>query len=233
MSANYWLLCIILSIRGFPSFAQLPTINPYITAGDQTTSVSVFDIRQPGTYYYDTKWNTGHIYLNSGDSLVGYYVRYDLIRNHLEVLWDDRKVGIYGTNISGFSWFDPTVQDVRSFVSKLQFQFSDDTEVATFLEILQDGEVTLLKSKTVISRYQATSPSVVQDNYSSETNILSDYFLARGKEVFHVSGRKKTLTFLSSDKLEEYVREENLNFRIEDQLIQIIAYYNASCIATN
>jgi hypothetical protein len=172
----------------------------------------------------------GHIQLKSGDSLVGYYIRYDLIRNHLELLWDERKVGIYGTNIAGFSWFEPGSRQVKTFVSRSEFELPEKSETASFLEILEDGSVKLMKSKTVISRYQATSPSLVQDAYSSDVNTLSNYFLAKGDAVFEVSGRKKTLSFLASEKLEGYIKENNLSFRTEEDLERIIKFYNSDCI---
>ena len=167
-----YLTMLALLVFATTSLAQIPTINPYVLETDDRTPIAIFDIKTPGTYYYDGGWNAGHIHLNNGDSLVGYNMRYDLIKNHLEVLWGTRKIGIYGTNIDSFDWFSATRQQMQKFISKQQYLFPNPENVAGFLELLADGEVRLLKSKTIIPRYQGNSPSLVPDNDESNTCLL-------------------------------------------------------------
>ncbi len=211
--------------------AQLPTINPFLLDSDAKTDIAIFDVKTPGTYYYDGNWNTGHIHLKGGDSLVGYYIRYDLVRNQIEFIWGTRKVGIYGTNIDSFLWYSPIHQQEQLFISKNQFTFSKPENVAGFLEVLVDGEVRLLKSKTIIARYQATSPSLIPDDQSADNNnFIDDYYLVKGENVFKVSRRKKILEYLSSEKVSDYLKTEKLNVSSEEDLIKIIQYYNQHCI---
>lgn len=229
---RFYQLILGLTLLGSAAQAQLPTINPFVLSTDARTPVALFDIKTPGTFYYDGAWNAGHIYLSSGDSLAGYYIRYDLIKNHLEVLWGSRKVGIYGTNIASFYWFSPARQQLQKFISKREFTFQNPENVAGFLEILADGEVRLLKSKTIIPRYQGTSPSLVPDDGSSDLNSIKDYFLVRGDDVFKVSGRKKLMEFLSSEKAETFMKTQKLNLNSEEDLIKVIEYYNDNCADT-
>ena len=207
--------------------AQVPQTNPFflIDHKQSVARVNAMQIKSIGRYHYDARWNAGNIYLQNGDTLRMYYMRYDIVRNHLEVIIDKQMKSIHGSLIASFEWFDAEKLKEIQFVNSKAFHFDHD-EVHGFLELLVDGEMRLLKHKKTVALGKATSPTLVNDTGSS-IRTFESYYLCNGRSTHKISnGRKKNLEFFSSAELEKHVAKSKLKFGNENDLKKIVAFYN-------
>ncbi|WP_425390671.1 hypothetical protein [Ekhidna sp.] len=227
---RYTKTCIILIIPLCLlsySHAQIPTFNPFFFGQKkQQTNVTPINLTSIGKYYADRSWNAGNIYLNNGDSLIAYYMRYDLIRNHLEIIIDTKIMAINGSFIDHFEWFSINRLQPEKFVNKQNYGMPELSEVPGFPELMVDGDVKLLKCKKVFAPRQATSPTLVNDT-DEEIQILELYYYIKNGEIFEVVGSKnKNLNFLDHVGLEDFVKKENLKFNNENDLVKITTFIN-------
>ena len=206
---------------------QVPTFNPFFFGNKtQKTNVTPVNLTSIGQYYADAQWNAGNIHLKNGDSLIAYYMRYDLIRNHLEVIIDTKILAINGSFIDHFEWFSIERLRPEKFVDKNQYGLEELTEISGFPELLVDGDVKLFKCKIVFAPRQATSPTLVNDT-GKKVQILEKYYYEKDGELFEVTGSKrKNYDFLDHHLVRSHVKEQDLRFNNESDLISIIEYVN-------
>ncbi len=222
----YFLLFIALCLN-IEGEAQVPQTNPFFLIDHEQSlaRVKAIQLRSIGRYHYDTKWNAGNIYLQNGDTLRMYYMRYDIVRNHLEVIIDKQMKSVHGSLIARFDWFDAEKLKEIRFVNSRIFHF-DHNEVRGFLELLVDGKMKLLKYKKTVALGKATSPTLVNDT-GSNIRTFGHYYLYNGQSTHKISnGRKKNLAFFSSVELEKHVTNSKFKFGNENDLKKIVAFYN-------
>ena len=153
-------------------------------------------------------------------------MRYDLIRNHLEVIIDTKILAINGSFIDHFEWFSIERLRPEKFVDKNQYGLQELSEISGFAEILVDGDVQLFKCKIVFSPRQATSPTLVNDT-GKKIQILEEYYYKKDGELFEVTGSKrKNYDFLDHPLVRTHVGEHDLRFNNEGDLISIVEFVN-------
>ncbi|MEQ6167372.1 hypothetical protein AAOE16_09265 [Ekhidna sp. MALMAid0563] len=218
-------ICIVIGV--IKGYSQIPTLNPFFFGQKpQKTNVTLTNLTSIGQYYADLQWNAGNIHLKNGDSLIAYYMRYDLVRNHLEVIIDTKIMAINGSFIDRFEWFSIERLRPEKFMNKNQYSLESLTDIAGFPELLVDGDVKLFKCKIVFAPRQATSPTLVNDT-DSEIQVLEEYYYEKEGEIFEVTGNKrKNLDFLERSSLNKHLKENDLRFNAENDLIKIIQYVN-------
>ncbi len=209
------------------ALSQILKYNPYfVRDGSDTIDVAITRLNQLGEYYYDESWNAGNIYLVNGDSLMGYYIRYNIVNNSLELIVDNAFQSINKSNIAGFDWFSANRLNVERFINRNELDFGTDKMLTYFPELLIDGEVTLLKVKELISHQSADSPLLV-NNEMDRIVVMDKLFYFRNGELTEVSGGKnRNLRFFNSEELEDYVRENNFNFSNEGDVKRTVDFYN-------
>lgn len=208
------------------SFSQIPKFNPFFFQDSLSQSnVSTLQITAIGQYHYDKKWNAGNIYLESGDSLIAYYMRYDIMRNHLEVILDTKIMAINGSLIEAFEWFSAERLKQEKFVTCNSYDKNNG--VNGFFEVLVKGEIQLLKHKRIIELREGTSPTLV-NNTDSDVQAYETYFFTKGKKTYQIEGgKRRNLVFFNSDLLADYVADNRLRFSNENDLKKIVGYYNS------
>lgn len=222
-----WVIICLVSVSSINALsAQVAAHNPFFHGDQQTARVTPVVLTDIGKYHYDEKWNAGNIYLKNGDTLTGYYMRYDLMRNHVEVIIDKLIQSIHGNLVEKFEWFDVERLRETRFISSESFAFDED-KPSGFLEVLEEGDVILLKHRKLIHLKDASSPTLVNDTNSDNTQLFDTYFLARGAKTIKISNRKKeNLQFFQSETLEDYLGKTRLRFGKEKDLKKIVKYYN-------
>ncbi|MEO9871624.1 hypothetical protein [Ekhidna sp.] len=206
---------------------QIPTLNPFFFGKNSlVTNVVPSHLTSIGQFYADEEWNAGNIFLKNGDSLVAYYMRYDLVRNHLEVIIDTKIVALNGSFIDQFEWFSVQRLKPERFINKDHFHFTESEEIYGFSELLEDGEIKLLKSKVVFAPQRATSPTLVNST-DEKIQVIEKFFIEKEDVIYEVSGsKKKNLEILNSKELKEYIKGSNLHFTNENDLRRIIKFVN-------
>ena len=220
--------CLILFIIfTIPSAAQVHKYNPYfVKDSSEIVNVQVFRLTELGQHYYDKTWNAGNIYLQNGDSLFGYYIRYDIVRNSMEIIQDNAFKSINNDQIRAFDWFSVDRLKVEKFVNRKDYGFPDTGFSTFFPEVLEEGEVTLLKVKEIIARQHTASPSLI-NNEATGVVILDRLFYYRDGRLEEVPGnKKKNLDYFDSEGTETFVRENNFNFNEEADIRRVVRFFN-------
>ncbi|MCA6073461.1 hypothetical protein [Fulvivirga sedimenti] len=220
-------MCIAYAVNG-----QISTYNPFFFSNDSNvTKTTPYELLALGKMHYDPTWNAGNIYLTNGDSLIAYYLRYDIIKNSLEVIINRKFYTIHNSQISSFEWFSGNRLSIEKFIRRDVFEFENAENYIGFAEVLEDGEVRLLKIKEIIYREHASSTLVPENAEGSDILILEKYFLVKDNHIHELAtGKKRNLEFLNSEELETHVKEARLSFSVEGDLKSIVRYYNSHCI---
>ncbi len=224
------ILLVLLSGSFFTISAQVPKYNPYFV-GESTDSVDVniFRLNELGSQYYDEVWNAGNIYLVSGDTLRGYYMRYDILRNSLEIIVDKAFQSVNKSQVAGFDWFSAERLKVERFTNRNLLDFETDKLLTFFPEIIEEGPVTLLKVKELVSRRNANSPLLI-NNETEKVVVMDKLYYYRDNDLQEVHGsRGRNLDYFDSEKLEAYVKEQNFNFSNEGDVKRAVDYFNTEC----
>ena len=205
---------------------QTAKFNPFFYGNiNEEAKVYTLNITDLGDYHYDIQWNAGNIHLKNGDTLVAYYMRYDIVGNHLEVIVNKKIRGIHERLINSFVWFDAANLREVFFVNSSTLNF-DDKGVAGFLEILANGKVKLLRHRKVVALADDTAPSLVNDT-NSKIQTVENYYFARPKSTHKIgNSKKKNLDYFNSERLEQYINMSKLRFKSESDLKAIVRYYN-------
>jgi len=225
MRLAFTVICLLFSVA---ASAQTPAINPLIVPDSISESTHIRLPRLQGfsKYYWEDSWLVGNIYLHNDESLKGYYLRYDVLKNQLEIIIEDQYRYITHNQIEYFEWYNVSRLKTAYFVNASKYETDED--ITGFFEVLVDGEIKLLKRKFVYALRESASPTLVNDT-DNEIRFFETYYIAQGKEIDELKGsRRKNIKLLNNytSKIKEFVKEKKLHFNNENDLINIVNYYN-------
>ena len=190
-----------------------------------------------GDFYIDSVWHDGGVKLlkpvaqiggHVSDTIAGFNIRYNVLNDELEVLADKAKKDIRvikGNQLKSFS--TDHGQGAVQYVNLAGY--NPKGELKGFGEVLASGKLTLVK---------AYKPQITKPNYNAgfgtgEKNTIvrlaTDYYVLSGSAAQKVSLSKKSLLPLMTDKksdVESYLKDHELNFKDEGQVVDLIRYYN-------
>ncbi|MEO1051086.1 MAG: hypothetical protein AAFX87_10680 [Bacteroidota bacterium] len=223
-----FLCCLILS-----SQAQIQNIDRGAT--DNNTGYKLYKeikpkLRDPNTigYYIEPDWLIGNVMLNDGSDLSNIPLKYDAVRNQLEIKEDDVVKVIDGRFIFSFEWFKPGPVGKSKFVKTNVYE-SDESMPEGFLEILVDRDVKLLHHRTM-KLFQANSSVSASGSHRSHTVVNIDkYYLLKDSSLQKLEkSKKRNLKYFPEfkDEISSYAWKKGLLFRRQDDLVLIVNYYN-------
>jgi hypothetical protein len=203
----------------------------HITQTDMVYGIPMPAKRLIGDGYLDRKWNMASILLYKDEILVeGYPVRYDLLKDELEV---DSQRGIKvleGRRVKSFVWVDSLTQKPVYFINAMQYKNSAGEKSIGFFMVLADGKLPLFKK---------TAATIKQSNYSAQLNMGNPddtvlkkealYYAADGI-VYTVPKTKKKLLPVFGNKqkqMEEFIKVNSLDVSTEDGLIKAFTHFNS------
>jgi len=214
--------------------AQVPAVNPLFVPDSLSPSTHIKLPRLQGfsKYYWNNNWMMGNIYLSNDEYLKGYYLRYDMLKNQIEVIIDNRYHYITHHQIDRFEWYNADRLKASEFINGSAFILASDEKINGFLEVLTSGELTLLKRKFVYALRESTSPTLVNDT-DSEIRVFETYFLTQGENQLEEinGGRRKNMPFFEGHEkaMNKFIKDNNLRFNNEIDLITMVDYYNNLC----
>ncbi len=191
-----------------------------------------------GDFYIDSLWLDGDVKLAKpvaqiggleSDTIAGIHIRYNVLNDELEVLAGKAKKDIRvirGSQVKSFKT-DNGLGPVE-YVNLAAYD--PKGELRGFGAVLAPGKLTLLK---------AYKPKITKPNYNpgfgtGEKNtvvrLATDYYVLSGSGAQKVILSKKGLLPLMTDKkaeVEQYIKEHNLDFKDETQVIDLVRYYNS------
>ncbi len=212
--------------------AQIKSTNSFFSNSDcdiKELRISLPKTSSLGNYYYTDNWNAGNIYLTNGEVIRGYYLRYEIVRNQVELIVDRDIRVLNGDRVKHFEWYDPKQFRVLQFSNSSDFKFTEGIP-SSFLEILVDGEAKLLKRTLIKSLRGTTSPTLVANTKASTIEQFELFYIVIAGTAHEIAGNKQTKLELFGDKYEqikEFVKTNNIRLNNQEQFIEVTKFYNS------
>lgn len=201
-----------------------------ITRGEVLYGVESQPGRLLGDYYLDPKWNKGSIMIYGSDKILdGYFVKYDIEGNSLEVLVGNIIKLISINRIQSLIWHDSLTSVPRAFVNGKNYS-ENGVPLTGLIEVLEDGQIPLVK-RTFIW--------IKQPDYVIAFDVGSkDAKIYKREHLYYLDGNqlipiknKKTLLIAfkeSGEEMERYIKLNKLNIKDERGLRALFKHYNAA-----
>ncbi|HMR57118.1 MAG TPA: hypothetical protein PLM56_08595 [Cyclobacteriaceae bacterium] len=186
---------------------------------------------QPGTVvgnvYADKKWNKTTILLNESDNLLeGYWLKYNLQEQTVEVKTSTGVKIIDGARIRSMVWIDSLTKETHYFISSTPYTYQG-TKLTGLLEVLVDGTTPLFK----YYRISIIKPTynVAMGSGSKDIKILINetYFGKKGDELIQIkSGKDLSLIPEITNEVDNHIKANKLSPKKEPDLIRIFEFMN-------
>ncbi|MDH3708453.1 MAG: hypothetical protein OER04_01125 [Cyclobacteriaceae bacterium] len=179
-------------------------------------------------YYIEKEYRPGDIYLKNGNAIRNLPMRYDIMRNRMEIVFEQEIKVLYASRIDSFQWFNTTNVGISRFTRCKNYPV--DPDMKGFLQILADGPLTLA-SYTYLKVYPATS-SVALSGSHREHNIFKkeDFFIIKGQEILGFPKKRKQAMLMMADhkdQIKRFIRSQGLVFSRKQDLVRIFKHYNS------
>ncbi|MGI9542856.1 MAG: hypothetical protein ACR2MX_06320 [Cyclobacteriaceae bacterium] len=179
-------------------------------------------------HYIKDEYNPGTILLFDSAKIENVPMRYDIMRNRMEILLKDETKVLYARKIINFDWFDSDLSRKAKFVNCREYAMTD-LDIKGFFEVLVEGDFTLL-SHTALKIFTNTSSVSVSGSHRS-SNIFKkeNFYLQIDNKVTPLPKKRKKILALIPDQKEaiiKYSRKRGLLFNRKKDLIEIFEYYN-------
>ena len=199
-----------------------------ITMNDLLYGVPLTGGGVTGTVYLDNKWNAATLMLYEDDRLLeGYYVKYNLKDNEVEVKARNGIKVIEAAKLRSFVWKDSLTGETRSFVNGKEFR-EDSIPLTTMLEVLVDGPLPLVGKTTV--NVKDPTYVVAFDVGSRETQIRKKtaWYYVRDQSILKITNKKRLLEVFGerSAEMDKYIKINQLPVNDQEGLVRIFQHYN-------
>lgn len=191
-----------------------------------------------GDFYFDSLWQQGNVQFTTiipqlggidSDSISGIVIRYNVLNNELEVLVDKSKNDIRvikGSQMKKFAVGKGA--GVQTYINAASFK--SEKPLTGFASVLANGKLMLV-------RYYY--PKITKPNYNPGFNtgekntivrVASEFYIVSNGHAEKLNVNKKSILALMKDQgpdVEKYVKEQNVNFKSEEDLAGLFAFYNS------
>lgn len=171
-------------------------------------------------------WHEGKITLTTEETYKG-KIKYDLEKGIVQVDTGERLLTYSAKSIFHFEIFDTTVESYREFYV-LPYGLVSSYKTPVIFEVLVEGSITLLSRESITTRNVQTP--YYYGSHQKEVLIYEYFFLDSEGNITRYTNKKKDLLAVLSarqSQVSEYIRANRLNFDDRNDLIRIIAFYNA------
>ncbi len=229
MKGGFVIALVVFSLTAFGQDRIIDPTRVYANSNGILYELKPRPTNPTAKYFYISDFfKTGDIYLRTGQKLSNVPIRYDIMRNRMEISFEDELKVLYASKIDSFTWFNPGGTGKSKFVRCKRFKDIDE-DMKGFLQVIAEGPLTL-GSYTYLKVYPATS-SVSLSGSHRDHNIFKkeDFFVIAGDELDDFpKKRKEALTLMADhrDAVKRYMRQHGLIFSRKDDLIKIVRYYN-------
>lgn len=188
--------------------------------------IILFQIPLKAQVFPSELWHEGKLVLASEDTLPG-KIKYDLPKGIVQVD-NGAKVYTYSAkNIFYFEIYDITSEHYREFYV-LPYGVASSYKIPVIFEVLVEGNISLL-SQEYVGLKNIQNP-YSYGNYSKEVLIYDYYFLDKNGNITKYTQKKKDLMnalISRRNQVTEYMKANRLHHDKRNDLIRIIAFYNA------
>lgn len=176
-------------------------------------------------------WHEGKLILVNETILEG-KIKYDMVRGLVQVDTNGKVYTHGAKSIFYFKIYDETIESHREFYV-LPYGLITSYKAPVIFEVLVEGNLTLLSREyTTTKNVQSSSPYNIggYQGYQKEVLVYDYFFLDRKGNITQYNMKKKELMAAVSKRQSEvtdYMRQTKLRPDRRNDLIRIIAFYNA------
>jgi hypothetical protein len=234
------ILFSVLSITSTLSFSQSPEeVRTYNALGTLNVSgnggmfniMSSKPVETIGTYYYNEKYfKRGFISVEGVEKPVGEYkMRYNLKTSELEVVLKEGLRSISTTKIISFVWSDSVFHKQTLFLKASNYQYNGP-KIDGFLEVVQEGKLTLLKRKKIRLQKSNFNPLLVEESTNDQIFQDEEFFLLKDNTLIKLEKKnnKAITAFLGNDdRALNYLKNNRVNYKKESELNLFVLHCNS------
>lgn len=182
-----------------------------------------------GSLYLNDYWNIGSIKLKSNTILSNYSLKYDLGNNNLEIKDGDSIKICTLRLLDSFYWREVGQPDSVLYVNADRFSLTDYERVIGVLRVISFGKINL---------YSRSHIEILSPTYNAALNVgdrnkkavkRRNFYLSRYNNLVEIESKKQLLSYFSDEaiQIENYMRKNKLKIKNEEDLKQIIDFYNS------
>lgn len=179
-----------------------------------------------GDYYLNKNWLVGSIVMFSGRVINDVPIKYEMEKDHLEIMTSNNIKVIPGHSVIEFNLFNEYFNRIESYKNGKNFQL-DEIPLVGFLRVIEKGKWSLYsqtKAVYVTGNYIPTLDMGERDNRITKQ---TKYYFGNGKVLTEVSKkRKKLLGQFEDSSLQTHIKNNKINWRKETGLIEVIKFLN-------
>ena len=181
-----------------------------------------------GEPFLDPEFKEGAVFFSDSTKLEDVELRYNVYQDKMEVVFEGDTVGIQPSyRMTGLQLGD------KIFINSLMYDEWTREFKYGYLELLINGKAMLLKKYEKSFKYNSFATKYNGGGGDRNFHFIDKekLFYKKGVEsAIQVKKRKKKVLEIFGDhaeKIEEYVKENNLRYRKEEDLAKIFQYYNS------
>jgi hypothetical protein len=233
---NYRLAAIIISMS-IPAFVNAQS-NSISTTGKWGQQIFISDVNGRafenkygdvnGSAYLFPDFKYATIVLTDGRQYSNVKARINLVEHEVNFIASNGEEGYIGKGmVTAITINDTTKQGIKKYTFQSGYPTTDNQTVIHFYQVLASGKAKLLKSinKNIEERLNELS-----GEKSKEFAVRENMYLQIGgglKRIKKEAGFFLGLMADQKDAMNLYINSNKVNFKNEDQLINLINYYNS------
>jgi len=171
-------------------------------------------------------WHEGKLVLASEDTLKG-KLKYNFDKGLVQVDMGEKLYTYSAKSIFYFELYDETSESYRQFYV-LPYGLVTTHKAPVIFEVLIEGNLTLLSREYVVTRNISNPYSF--GTYTKDVLVYDYFFLDRFGNITKYTLKKRDLLDILAKRqqqVEEFIRANRLHVDERNDLVRIIAFYNA------
>lgn len=172
-------------------------------------------------------WCNGSLTLDNGEVIEG-EINYDLKFEVVQVRDNGIIRAFTAEGVSEFTIFDPASYRQRDFVS-IHHELNSGYERKAFFEVIEDGQITLLRKSEYIRRPRVMESYRASHVYLNTVCKHHYYAIKNNDEILEISNFKaEILPWMSQYEREvnNYIKRGKVKLRDIQQQLQVVGFYN-------
>jgi len=236
----FYFLISLISIDSFSQNTILSTLRARETLsgvhGGLTGSEILYGVpmAEPtlvGDSYFNKDWKKASVALYENENLItGYWVRFELLKNELEIKTKTGVKVLEGDRIKGFVLTDSVNEKPTYFINAKDYKLDQRITIIGFLEVLVEGKYILVKKNEASIRKSDYNMKLDVGNRNDEIIRSSSLFYLQGSDLKKAPNTKSSVVELFADKsndIQKYIKVNKLNLKLQDHLEALFKYYNS------
>lgn len=222
MKIKYIVVLFVLSLTTQSSFSQLNNKVTVDRGGSTLRVKSGTDASIIGSPYLVDTWSKGNVKFFNSKPFDNVDLKLDLLENILVLKGADGSENVFTEKISEFT-LNVLGKD-RMF--KSGFIDSKNQLISGFLEVLYNGKTKFLsrEGKMVIE-----SKGYNTNTVTKKIENTTEYYISKANNSVNLVklNEKSILAYLGNPDLTKYVKDNQLNLKIKEDIIKLLQYYDS------